>query len=281
MDRGRRERGGLVRLWVLGSGSKGNALVVECDGCRVLVDVGFPPRTLAARMAVAGIAPESIEAAVITHEHGDHICGAARSAERWGWTVHASTGTLAADRALRRADARGFEAGAALEMDTMRIQTTPTSHDAAESVALVVTARRTGARLGIAYDLGAVTANIARAMRDLDCLVVELNHDEGMLRTGPYPRVVQNRIAGRRGHLSNRDGAALARDVAHGGLRNVLLAHVSENCNTPRAAHEECTRAMRGTRFRGRISVAPQRAVMGPIDVGARTARAVQMELEL
>jgi phosphoribosyl 1,2-cyclic phosphodiesterase len=270
-----------VRLWVLGSGSKGNALVVECAGHRVLVDVGFPARSLAARMMIAGIPPESIDAAVITHEHGDHICGAARGARKWGWAVHASTGTLAAERALQEADARGFESGATLELDTMRIQTTPTSHDAADSVALVVTARRTGARLGIAYDLGTVTANIARAMRDLDCLVVEMNHDEEMLRFGPYPRSVQNRIAGRRGHLSNQDGAGLARGVAHGGLRHVILAHVSENCNTPRAAQEECTRAMRGTRFQGRIDVAPQRAVLGPIDVGSKSRRATQLELGL
>ena len=270
-----------MRFWILGSGSKGNALVVECDGRRVIVDVGFPLRTLAGRLEVAGIAPESIDAAVLTHEHGDHACGAARAAGRWNWTVHASGVTVAADLALQEADVRGFESGATLELDTMRIETTPTSHDAAEPVALVVTSHRSGARLGIAYDLGTVSANVARAMRDLDCLVVEANHDEAMLRAGPYPRVVQERIAGRRGHLSNRDGAELARGAAHGGLRNVVLAHVSEQCNTPGAAHQEFTRVMRGTRVRGRIDVAPQRAVLGPIDVGGKTPRGIQMELPL
>ena len=270
-----------MRLWVLGSGSKGNAFVVECAGRRVLVDVGFPPRTLAARMTLAGIAPESIDSAVITHEHGAHICGASRAAARWNWTVHASTGTLAADGTLRTCEVRAFEAGATLELDTMRIQTIPTAHDAADSVALVITSCGSGARLGIAYDLGSVTASVARAMRDLDCLVVEANHDEQMLRAGPYPRVVQNRIAGRRGHLSNRDGAELARGAAHPALRQLILAHVSEHCNTPQVAHEEFARVMGRTRFRGRIDVAPQRRVMGPIDVGTARPRATQMELAL
>jgi len=270
-----------VRLWVLGSGSKGNALVVECDGHRALVDVGFPRRALEARLRAVGVAPESIEAAVITHEHGDHVCGAVHSARRWGWTLHATTGTIAATPALRQARARAFEAGATLELDTMRIQTVPTSHDARESVALVLTATRTGARLGIAYDLGAVTHTLTRALRELDTLVVETNHDAGMLRAGPYPRSVQNRIASRRGHLENRDGAALARECVHGGLRQVILAHVSENCNTPRAAHSEVSRVMARTRFRGRIDVAKQRTIMGPYDIGAPRAGGVQLELTL
>lgn len=268
-----------MRLWMLGSGSKGNALLIECGERRVLVDVGFPPRTLAARLAAIGVTPESIDAAVLTHEHGDHVCGAARSALQWGWTLHASTGTIEATPALREADARAFDAGATLELDTLRIQTTPTSHDASESVALVVTCGSSGARLGIAYDLGAVTANVAKAMRDLDCLIVEANHDEGMLRMGPYPRVVQDRIAGRRGHLSNRDGAELARGCAHGALRQVVLAHVSEQCNTPAAAHEEFTRTLARTRFRGKLEVAGQRTVLGPVEVGNARGSARQLEL--
>ncbi len=268
-----------MRLWVLGSGSKGNALLVECDGRRVLVDVGFPPQILEARLLAIGVEPEAIDAAVITHEHGDHVCGAARCADRWGWKLHATPGTIAATPALLEADVRAFDAGATLDLDTMRVQTTRTSHDAAESVALVLTGTRTGARLGIAYDLGAVTSNVTRAMRDLDLLVVETNHDPGMLRTGPYPRVVQRRIASRRGHLDNHDGAALAGACAHGGLRQVILAHVSEQCNTPRVAHAEVSRVMARTRFRGRIDVAMQRAVVGPFRVGAATSRAVQLEL--
>ena len=272
---------GIVRLWVLGSGSKGNALLVECDGQRALVDVGFPLRAMEARLRAVGVAPESVDAAVITHEHGDHICGAARSARRWGWALHATAGTIAVSHSLREVSATAFEAGATLELDTMRIQTTPTSHDARESVALVLTSRRTGARLGIAYDLGAVTLNVVRALRDVDTLVVETNHDAVMLRNGPYPRSVQNRIASRRGHLENRDGATLARECMHAGLRQLVLAHVSENCNTPAAAHAEVTRVMKRTRFRGRIDVAKQRTIMGPYDVGGGRTDGVQLELTL
>lgn len=267
-----------MRLWLLGSGSRGNALLVECDGHRVLVDAGFPSRTLERRLKFVGIAPESVDAVVITHEHGDHACGAARGAERWGWTIHATRGTVAAIPSLRAAGARTFEAGATLALDTMRIETTRTSHDAVESVALVVTGCRTGGRIGIAYDLGAVTGNVVRALGDCDLLVVETNHDAGMLRSGPYPRSVQNRIASRRGHLENGEGARLARECVHAGLRQLVLAHVSENCNTPAAAHGEVSRVMRRTRFRGRIDVARQRAIMGPYEIGKHT-RAEQLEL--
>ena len=268
-----------MRLWVLGSGSKGNALLVECEGRRVLVDVGFPARTLEARLLAIGVEPESIDAAVITHEHGDHACGAARGAARWGWTLHATTGTLAAMSELRESDARAFDAGATLELDTMRIATTTTSHDAEESIAVVVTAQRTGARLGIVYDLGTATENVRRLLRELDVLVVETNHDQGMLRAGPYPWIVQRRIAGRQGHLDNCAGAALARDCVHGGLRQVILAHVSEQCNTPRAAHAEVSRVLARTRFRGRLDVAAQREVTGPFRIEACAGASVQLEL--
>ncbi|HUF27530.1 MAG TPA: MBL fold metallo-hydrolase [Gemmatimonadaceae bacterium] len=270
-----------MKLWILGSGSKGNALLVECDGQRVLVDAGFPSRTLAARLGAIGVAPESIEAAVITHEHGDHACGAARSAAEWGWKLHATAGTLACCPSLRKAGARSFATGATIDLGRIRVETTETSHDAAESVALVVTCRRTGARLGIAYDLGAATPPLARALRDLDLLVLESNHDDDMLRFGPYPRVVQNRIAGRRGHLSNGDAARLAQSCAHGGLRQLVLAHVSEQCNTPGTAHRAVSEAVRATRFRGRIDVAGQRTISGPYHVGARKSAAVQLELGL
>src|SRR4051794_31721894 len=108
-DRGsRRTLAGSMKVWVLGSGSRGNATVIDNGSTRVLIDAGFSARELKRRLAIAGVAPESIEALIVTHEHSDHVCGAARSARRWNWTVHATPGTVAAAPELIEAETRTF-----------------------------------------------------------------------------------------------------------------------------------------------------------------------------
>jgi phosphoribosyl 1,2-cyclic phosphodiesterase len=253
-----------VRLWVLGSGSRGNAVLVESGETRVLVDAGFQPRELARRLGAVGIAPESVRACVVTHEHGDHVRGAAAAAAQWGWELHASAGTAQACAALLAAGARTFEPGATFAVGGIEVRTVPTPHDAAAPVAVVATATRSGARAGICYDLGHATDAVRVAMRELDVLVLEANHDEGMLRGGPYPPSVQGRIASRTGHLSNRAAAALARQCANPNLRHVVLAHLSEVCNDQAVAAAAVTEAMAGTRFRGKVHTAAQDACVGP-----------------
>jgi len=269
----------MMRMWMLGSGSRGNAVVLEAAGTRILVDIGFTPQVTIDRLAVADIAPESIGAVIVTHEHVDHVRGVRVLSEKFGWTPYASAGTIMAARELRDAGAIPFRAGDALAIGEIDIATVRSSHDAAEPVVLVATARRSGARAGIAYDLGVATQSVLDAMRDLDLLVLEANHDEDMLRHGPYPPSVRNRIAGRNGHLSNAAAAQLARDVAHRDLRHVVLAHLSESCNSPRAALESVSSGMPRARFTGRVSVASQDRVVGPFEPGKRTALAKQLEL--
>jgi phosphoribosyl 1,2-cyclic phosphodiesterase len=251
---------------MLGSGSRGNAMLVECDGSRVLVDVGFGPRALAQRLHEVNIAPESIEAAVITHEHTDHVGGLAACARRWGWALFATRGTIAGSRALASAGATALEAGLSVDVSTLSLLPVRTSHDAQEPIALVATGRRSGERLGVAYDLGCVTKSVRAAFHDLDLLVVEANHDDGMLRNGPYPRVVQDRIAGRTGHLSNRDGAEFARGCVRRELRHVILAHLSEQCNTPSLALGCVGDSLRSAGYRGRVHAAHQQRVVGPFE---------------
>jgi phosphoribosyl 1,2-cyclic phosphodiesterase len=271
-----------VRVWVLGSGSRGNAVLLDCGESRVLVDAGFPIGTLAHRLKAIGVACESIEAAVITHEHTDHVQGACAAARRWGWALYASAGTAAAYPALRDADVRTFEAGGTLALGSLRIETVRTPHDAAEPVALVATAECTGVRAGVAYDLGRASPALRKALARLDLLVLEANHDEEMLRTGPYPRSVQARIAGTHGHLSNRAAADLARECAHGGLAHVVLAHLSDRCNEPARARDTVGGALAGTRFRGGLHAAEQDAVAGPFAPRSRRYQAgVQLTLGL
>lgn len=265
-----------MRLWVLGTGSRGNAVLLESDGARIVVDAGFGVRALAERLAAARVAPESIAACVVTHEHADHVKGVRHAAARWGWAVHASHGTADAHAPLKAGAAVRFAAGDAFRVGPFAVQTAATPHDAAESVAVVVTAD-SGARAGVCYDLGHASDAVRAALTDLDLLVLEANHDEAMLRAGPYPPSVAERIAGRKGHLSNRAAGALARQVAAPGLRHVVLAHLSESCNEPRLAAAEVGGALARTRFRGAITPALQDVVAGPFAAGnARRARAAE-----
>ena len=268
-----------MRMWVLGSGSRGNAVLFETGRGRVLVDAGFPPRVLAQRLAKVGVPPASIGAVVITHEHTDHVRGAAAAAARWGWTIHATRGTIAGSADLVGRGARILEPGVTSTIGEFDVVAVRAPHDATEPVALVLTARESGARAGVAYDLGHVTDGVRQAMRDLDLLVLEANHDPGMLRSGPYPPVVQDRIAGRHGHLANPDAAALAREVAHRGLADVVLAHLSQQCNRPEIALGAVGDGLRRARFRGRLTAASQDEVAGPFGAPVRTT--VQLALGL
>src|SRR5215207_3182416 len=123
----RRQMAGGMKVWVLGSGSRGNATLIDNGRTRVLIDAGFSARELKRRLAAADIEPESVEAVVITHEHGDHSCGAARAARRWKWTVHATAGTVEQLPELEIADVRTFEAGDTLAFGSMTVLTVPTS----------------------------------------------------------------------------------------------------------------------------------------------------------
>jgi phosphoribosyl 1,2-cyclic phosphodiesterase len=260
-----------VKVWILGSGSAGTAVLLEANGSRVLVDAGFGTRTLAMRLKAIDVAPQSIEACVLTHEHSDHIKGAAAAAKKWGWSLHATRGTSGG---LGDAPVQTFAAGDALPFAGMTLTAVATPHDATESVGFVATATASGARAGVFYDMGHASDAVAAACADLDLLVLESNHDLDMLRNGPYPRWLQARIGCRTGHLSNPDAAALARSVAHAGLRHLVLAHLSERCNTPDAALGNMRSAVRGTAFRGSVTAAHQDRVMGPF-VAATAASSV------
>lgn len=263
-----------MKLWILGSGSSGNSVLVETERSRILVDAGFSPRILKKRLGHAGVAPESIEAVVVTHEHTDHIKGVASAARKWGWTIVSTAGTrmMCPDWAEIRTILTPRKSS--VVVGDFHLETVPVSHDASEPIAVIVTSLGEGARAGIVYDLGHITETISRALDRLDVLVVEANHDEGMLRAGPYPPSLQARIRGKFGHLSNGDAARLATGSIHRGLNNIVLAHLSEQNNTPRTALGTVGDALRRGSFRGRLTAASQDKVVGPICVGAGGATA-------
>jgi len=260
-----------MRVWVLGSGSAGNAVLVESAGTRIIIDAGFPVRELAKRLAAIGVSGDSIESAIVTHEHTDHVRGVCAAAKRWKWEVHASTGTIASHPLLKEICAHPFAAGATLELGDLSVHTVRTPHDGTEPVAVLATARSSGARAGIVYDLGHVPPSYLTTFERLDILVLESNHDEGMLRAGPYPPTVQSRIAGAYGHLSNRRAGMFARDCTHAGLAQLVLAHLSERCNDPAIALSSMRAALVRARFRGALSAASQGATCGPFTAGRRS----------
>ena len=258
-----------MKVAVLGSGSGGNALVIRTDNSTVLVDAGFGFPTLSRRAATIGFDIERVDSILLTHEHNDHVRGAAALARRVGCPVYGSPGTLAAlSGTLEGASSRSLPEKGLVQIGPLDVVTCPTSHDAAQPLAFMLRERQTGATLGVAYDLGRPTAAILSLLADVTCLVLEANHDDHLLRTGPYPVIVRDRIAGPRGHLSNRAAADLAGDLVHRGLQTVVLAHLSERCNRAHLARETVGRALERSGFGGRLLVASQKRPLAFFDVG-------------
>lgn len=248
-----------MKIDILGSGSRGNAIVVdgEDDDGALLIDCGFGPRILAARMKAAGVDPHEIQGVLLTHEHADHAAGLHKAVRRWHWPVAATAGTavgLSSPVTITHRLARGR----ALHLAGMTVETIRTPHDATESVAFIVTHERSGCRVALVYDLGHWTPTMAQRLGGLDAIIVESNHDDEMLQFGNYPPFLKARVAGPKGHLSNVEAAALTRAVVHRGLATIVLAHLSEENNTPALALGAMRHGLRGSAFRGRLGIAHQ-----------------------
>lgn len=272
-----------MRVTILGSGSSGNSLLVECADVRLLVDAGFSGRDLERRLAALEIDPGTLSGLFITHDHGDHTRGMGVLARRWKWPLYLTAPTRAACAKLLQGteDVRLYGTGQPLCLGDLCIQPFLTVHDAVDPVAITITDRGSGAKLGIATDLGRPTETVRHALRECDLLVLESNHDEVLLKQSPYPWSVQARIAGSHGHLSNRAAAELVTELFHPGLCAVVLAHLSENSNDPILACEVVGRALRRKRFTGELHLAPQHQPLEPIDVGTLRRRRLPPQLSL
>jgi phosphoribosyl 1,2-cyclic phosphodiesterase len=253
----------VTRLVILGSGSRGNALAISEGGATLLVDVGFSAREIRRRAAAAEVSLEAVAGVALTHEHGDHAAGAALMARELGVPIFCSPGTWERLR-VRAGHARHIPLTmtSAVEAGPFRIESAQTSHDAAEPLALAVSSGRVS--IGIAYDLGRPTAAVRYLLRGRTALVLESNHDDVLLRTSGYPPVVQQRIAGAGGHLSNRAAAELLADLVHAELAVVVLAHLSERCNTEQHARDAVGPALAAAGFSGELHVASQAGPTGP-----------------
>jgi phosphoribosyl 1,2-cyclic phosphodiesterase len=272
-----------LKVTVLGSGSNGNATLVDAGDVRVLIDAGFSGRDLERRLAVLEIDPTSITGIVITHDHGDHTRGMGVLARRFGTPLHLTPRTRSACRDLLTGEETvyTYTSAAPFRIGDLLVQPFLTVHDAADPVAITITDMTTGQKMGVATDLGRPTTAVRHYLEQCDVLVLEANHDEPRLWAGPYPWSVKQRIASSHGHLSNEAAAQLARQLFHVGLRAVVLAHLSEHCNDGQLAMEVVGTALERVGFEGMLVVAPQEEPMEPFDVSLlrRTGGPQQLSL--
>ncbi len=239
-----------LRFRVLGSGSTGNATLVEGGGVRVLVDAGLGPRQLRDRLVSAGVDPASVDAVLLSHEHGDHARGAVAFVSKWGMPLVGTRGTWQA-AGFGAETLPGYERiapGEPLRLGDLLIDAVPVPHDAAGPVAFVLSSG--GVSFGHATDLGHVTPSFVRAFQGCHAVLLESNYDPAMLRDGPYPWALKERILGPFGHLSNGDVGRYLERGAGEACRRVVLAHLSQKNNHPELAllaAEEALRRRGGT----------------------------------
>ncbi len=262
-----------LRTCVLGSGSAGNAVLVESAGRRLLIDAGFSCRELEKRMRAVGVEPSTIEALVLTHEHVDHNRGAARLAKRHRIPIFATAGTFLGTELgpEQRQAATVLRSGEVREIAGFAVEPFAIPHDAREPIGLVVQ-DGAGHRLGLCGDIGNRSRLAWGRLADLDLLILETNHDLDMLRNGPYPWSLKQRVAGRHGHLSNREAADGMAELLSHRLRFVVLYHLSRTNNLPALAAAEIGEALEREGASIDIAVADQVRPTPWLEVGAEAA---------
>lgn len=220
-----------MRFASLGSGSRGNATLVESEGTRVLVDCGFSARDAERRLGEIGVAPADLDAILVTHEHSDHVRGVTTLSTRYGLPIWSTPGTWKGAGGASLPGLRLFsihEVG--FRIGDLRILPFPIPHDAREPCQFII--ESSGQRLGMLTDAGTVTRHSAQLLSECDALLLESNHDPEMLRDGPYPPALQARVGGGFGHLSNRQAAELVDGLPHQDLCHLVIAHISEKNNS-------------------------------------------------
>ena len=226
-------------LQTFASGSSGNCALVSGGGAYILLDAGISLRRIKNSLALMDLKLEDISAVLLTHEHSDHVCALPMLEKYTDIPVLTSGGTARSIIAKGKASGKNFriiEPGAELELDGMTVRPFPTPHDAAESLGFGFEAG--GERAAAVTDIGHITGEVRRAVCGASTVMLEANHDVGMLRSGAYPYPLQRRILGDYGHLSNDAAAEFALELVRSGTRNLLLAHLSRENNTPSAAYK-------------------------------------------
>ncbi len=228
-----------MRFSVLGSGSGGNATLLECQQTRLLIDAGLSAKQILLRLDQLNIKPESLDGIVLTHEHGDHARGVDVLLRNRNIPVYANALTKEAMSWSMKSTVswRVFETGQPFRVGDVEVFSFPIPHDAADPVAFVI--EGSGARFGVLTDVGYVTQGMIQNLQNLDAFFVEANYDEKLLEEDTKrPWATKQRIASKHGHLSNTQASELIAQVASERLSEIMLVHLSSDCNCPQKAIE-------------------------------------------
>jgi phosphoribosyl 1,2-cyclic phosphodiesterase len=229
---------------MLGSGSAGNSALVATDHCKLLVDGGLSARQLVLRLSQCGVMPDQLDGVLLTHEHGDHVCGLEVLCRKFDLPIYCNALTAEAIRCggffeqvpkAFRINWRIFRTGSEFSICDITVQTFPVPHDAVDPLGFAFHAGASG--LGFITDLGYATKMVIERLREVQTLVIETNHDEKLLQNDlhrPWP--VKQRIQSRHGHLSNTAAVSVIEELLPGKIERIVLGHLSRDCNTPELA---------------------------------------------
>ena len=223
----------------LGSGSRGNATLLVSNDSKILIDCGFSLKQTELRLSRIDVDPKSIDAIIVTHDHGDHSKSALRASEKWGAKLYSNTETAIKMGWNPISECRTFADLERLEIsDNLSILPIPVPHDDAENIALIVSNGK-GIRAGFVTDLGEATVELKRHLKGCSHISIEANYDHQKLMQGPYPDSLKRRITGRGGHLSNSQTAEIISEILTPNLKTIVLCHLSDKNNAPHIAESE------------------------------------------
>lgn len=257
-----------ITVSVLASGSRGNTTFIKTERVRLLIDIGLSRRELAKRLEAIGEDPDGIDAVLVTHEHTDHAAGLRMLLKELPVKAYLTGGAIralgAADYELNGSSIVPITAGQPFTIGDAEVIPVRVPHDAAEPVAFSVTCG--GMKVSQLTDIGFMSDSVAEHLRGTNVLILESNHDVEMLRVGPYPWNLKQRLMGRYGHLSNTAVGRFIREQYDGRADHIVLAHLSSQNNHPELARQESMRALRDRGLNcAVVSVTSQGQAMTPI----------------
>ena len=241
----------------LGSGSRGNAVLLSTDESKILIDCGFSLKRVESRLTMIGVNPMEIDGILVTHHHSDHSRSAARASKKWASVLMSNAETARRmewsghENFSEFSDLERIEAGPDLSLLPI-----PVPHDDADNVA-VIARSSDGKRASIVTDLGEATDELKSHLSGCSHISIEANYDHSRLVSGPYPESLMRRITGRGGHLSNFQTGQILDEVMHEGLESIVLCHLSESNNMPHIAESEVLMRICDS-FSGSLSISKQ-----------------------
>lgn len=235
------------KICCLYSGSKGNSTYIEIGGKSILIDAGKSAKALCEALKSINVDPKTLDAIFITHEHNDHVSALQTFSHKNSVPIHIMLNSARkfqglCDERLCNCLCMHDKSDFSVELDGVKITAFPTPHDSRASVGFRIEFENIC--IGYATDIGYVTEDIQNGLLGCESVILESNHDTEMLLFGPYPFELKERITSRYGHLSNRECASLASHLCEHGTKNLLLAHLSEENNTPEIAYNETLSAI-------------------------------------